>query len=78
MEYIEIIGDILGYLVPGVIVLLGIIAAIRVVIKTRRGEGIDVPPVGVANDLPSSVTGMNKHFDSEVLNNDQHKKRGGE
>ena len=78
MEYIEIIGDILGYLVPGVIVLLGIIAAIRVAIKTMRGERIDVPPVGVANDLPNSVTGMNKHFDSEVLNNDQHKKRDGE
>lgn len=23
----------------------------------------DIPPVGVMNDLPSSVTGMNKHRD---------------
>lgn len=23
----------------------------------------DIPPVGVMNDLPSSVTGMNKHSD---------------
>ena len=40
-----------------------LIAIIRIVIKTRRGDHIDVPPVGVMNDLPSSVTGINKHND---------------
>ena len=45
------------------IALLTAIAIIRIVIKTRRGDHIDVPPVGVMNDLPSSVTGINKHND---------------
>ena len=72
MELIEIIGDMLGYIVPGAFALLGLIAAIRVVIKTMRGERIDVPAVGVVKDLPGSVTGVNKHLDSEVLNNNQH------
>ena len=45
------------------IALLTAIAIIRIVIKTRRGDHIDVPPVGVMNDLPSNVTGINKHND---------------
>ena len=45
------------------IALLTAIAIIRTVIKTRRGEHIEVSPVGVMNDLPSSVTGINKHDD---------------
>ena len=45
------------------IALLTAIAIIRIVIKTRRGDHIDVPPVGVMNDLPSSVTGISKHND---------------
>ena len=47
-------------------VVLGIIVAIAVVrtlIKKSRGESISVPPVGVMNDLPSSVTGINNHND---------------
>ena len=31
--------------------------------RTDKGESISVPPVGVMNDLPSSVTGINKHND---------------
>ena len=45
---------------------LGIIVAIAVVrtlIKKSRGESVKVPPVCVMNDLPSSVTGINKHDD---------------
>ena len=30
---------------------------------TRQPFKGDIPPVGVMNDLPSSVTGMNKHRD---------------
>ncbi len=56
-------SDILGIVMGVLIALLTAIAIIRIVIKTRRGDHIDVPPVGVMNDLPSSVTGINKHDD---------------
>jgi hypothetical protein len=56
-------SDILGIVMGVLIALLTAIAIIRIVIKTRRGGHIDEPPVGVMNDLPSSVTGINKHDD---------------
>ena len=40
-----------------------VIALIRTLMKASKGESINVPPVGVMNDLPSSVTGINKHYD---------------
>ena len=40
-----------------------VFAIIRSFVRARRGERIDMPPVGVTNDLPSSVTGINKHDD---------------
>ena len=43
--------------------LLTVAAIIRIIVKAARGERIDVPHVGVMNDLPSSVTGINKHDD---------------
>ena len=55
--------DLLGIIIGVLLALLTSIAIIRIVIKTRRGDHIDVPPVGVMNDLPSSVTGINKHDD---------------
>ena len=70
--------EIVGYIFSGAFVLLGIIAAVRIAVKTSRGERIDVPAVGVAKDLPGSVTGINKHLDSEALNNNQQRKRDGE
>lgn len=78
MEFIESLGDILGYLVSGALVLLGIIAAVRVAIKTSRGERVDIPAVGYLNDLPSSVTGINKHLDSDAINVNQKNKNDGE
>ena len=63
METIFELSDILGIVMGVLIALLTAIAIIRIVIKTRRGDRIDVPPVGVMNDLPSSVTGINKHDD---------------
>ena len=44
-------------------ILLSAAAIIRIVVKAARGERIDVPPVGMMNDFPSSVTGINKHND---------------
>ena len=63
METIFELSDILGIIICVLPALLTAIAIIRIVIKTRRGGHIDVPPVGVMNDLPSSVTGINKHDD---------------
>jgi hypothetical protein len=63
METIFELSDILGIIICVLPVLLTAIAIIRIVIKTRRGGHIDGPPVGVMNDLPSSVTGINKHDD---------------
>ncbi len=63
METIFELSDILGIIIGVLLALLTAIAIIRTVIKTRRGEHIEVSPVGVMNDLPSSVTGINKHDD---------------
>ena len=63
METIFELSDILGIIICVLPALLTAIAIIRTVIKTRRGEHIEVSPVGVMNDLPSSVTGINKHDD---------------
>ena len=63
METVFEISDVLGIIIGVLLVLLTAIAIIRIVIKTRRGDHIDVPPVGVMNDLPSSVTGISKHND---------------
>ena len=63
METVFEISDVLGIIIGVLLVLLTAIAIIRIVIKTRRGDHIDVPPVGVMKDLPSSVTGINKHND---------------
>lgn len=72
------IGEIFGYVFEGSFILLGIIAAVRVAIKTWHGERVDIPAVGYLNDLPSSVTGINKHLDSEAINLNQQKKKDGE
>jgi hypothetical protein len=63
METIFELSDILEIIIGVLLALLIAIAIIRTVIKTRRGDHIEVPPVGVMNDLPSSVTGINKHDD---------------
>ena len=63
METIFEVSDILGIVIGVLLALLTAIAIIRSLIKIRRGGHIDVPPVGVMNDLPSSVTGINKHDD---------------
>lgn len=44
----------------GAIFLIGLIAAIRVIVAARKGKSIDVTPVGAMKDLPSSVTGIRK------------------
>ena len=75
METIFELSDLLGIIIGILLALLTSIAIIRIVIKTRRGDHIDVPPVGVMNDLPSSVTGINKHDDLVERNNERSTKK---
>ena len=75
METIFELSDLLGIIIGVLLALLTSIAIIRIVIKTRRGDQIDVPPVGVMNDLPSSVTGINKHDDLVERNNERSTKK---
>ena len=63
METVFEISDVLRIIIGVLLVLLTAIAIIRTIIKAERGERIEVPPIGVTNDLPSSVTGINKHDD---------------
>ena len=72
------IASIIGYIFEGAFILLGIIAAVRVALKTWRGERVDSPAVGYLNDLPSSVTGINKHADPDGINLNQKNKNDGE
>ena len=53
--------DLSGVLIFEAFGLLAAAAVIRSLIKVKRGKKIDITPVGVYNDLPSSVTGINKH-----------------
>jgi hypothetical protein len=43
------------------------LAVIRVIIKMKKREPINITPVGVFNDLPESVTGIkkNKNWEKE-------------
>ena len=75
METIFELSDILGIIIGVLLALLIAIAIIRTVIKTRRGDHIDVPPVGVSYDLPSSVTGINKHNDMVERSNERAEKK---
>lgn len=62
MEWLLKVLDTIG-IIGLLFILLSAAAIIRIVVKAARGERIDVPPIGVTNDLPSSVTGINKHDD---------------
>ena len=63
MEIKDIIGYIFEYGTIAFFFGLGLLAVIRTYRKAKRGESTSIPTVGVMNDLPSSVTGINKHDD---------------
>ena len=63
IDAFEYIADKLGIILGAILGIVGIIALIRTLLKASKGESISIPPVGVMNDLPSSVTGINKHDD---------------
>ncbi len=70
MEWLLKILDTVG-IIGILFFLLSVAAIIRIVVKAARGERIDVPPVGVMNDLPSSVTGINKYNDMAERSNER-------
>lgn len=63
IDILEFISDKIGIIMGVVLGIIIAIAVVRTLIKKSRGESISIPPVGVMNDLPSSVTGINKHND---------------
>jgi hypothetical protein len=71
IDVMEVIADKLGLLMGAAFGIIVVIAVIRSLVKVSRGESISVPPVGVMNDLPSSVTGINKHDDMSERSNER-------
>lgn len=61
MEIIEMLVDHIGMVFGVLLVILLLIASVRSVIKYRKGQKVSIPPVGIAKDLPGSVTGINKY-----------------
>lgn len=48
-----------------IIAVITVLAVVRTLIKMKKKRAINVTPVGVFNDLPESVTGMNKNKEWE-------------
>jgi hypothetical protein len=63
IDAFEYIADKLGIILGAILGIVGIIALIRTLLKASKEESISIPPVGVMNDLPSSLTGINKNND---------------
>ena len=76
IEALEFISDKLGIVMAAAIGIIVIIVLIRTLLKASRGESISVPPIGVMNDLPSSVTGINKHNDMTERSSERANKKG--
>ena len=60
---LDFLDEYAGIIIFAFFGLLTAAAVIRSLIKVKKGEKIDITPVGVYNDLPSSVTGLNKYKD---------------
>lgn len=71
IEALEFISDKIGILMGAVLSIIVVIALIRTLLKASKGESISVPSVGVMNDLPSSITGINKHNDMSERSNER-------
>ncbi|MBQ3370677.1 MAG: hypothetical protein IJG48_06655 [Mogibacterium sp.] len=63
IEVLEFIADKIGTIIGVVLGIIVVLALIRTLMKASEGESISEPTVGVMNDLPSSLTGINKHND---------------
>lgn len=74
-QFIEIFANIFDHIITYAFILLVVAALGRAIYKTIKGESITIPSVGVANDLPSSVTGINKHNDIHERSGERHDKK---
>ena len=63
IDTLEFISDKIGIIMGVILGIIVVIAIIRTLLKASKGESISIPPVGAMNDLPSNVTGINKHND---------------
>lgn len=70
-DVFEIVADKIGLIMEVAFGIIVAVAIVRTLIKSSRGESIEVPPVGVLNDLPGSVTGINRHNDISDRNNER-------
>ena len=52
--------DYFGYILGGLLTVLCVVALIRVLKKSKKGESVHIEPVGVFQDLPDTVTGLGK------------------
>ena len=57
LDFLDESSGLIFSVIFGVITAL---AVIRVIIKMKKREPINITPVGVFNDLPESVTGIKK------------------
>jgi hypothetical protein len=71
IEALEYISDKIGIIMAAVLAVIIVIAILRTLLKASRGESVSVPPVGVLNDLPGSLTGINKHNDLAERGNER-------
>ncbi len=64
LDFLDESSGLIFFVIFGVITAL---AVIRVIIKMKKREPINITPVGVFNDLPESVTGIkkNKNWEKE-------------
>ncbi len=60
MDMIAVLYDCLGYILGGLVAVICIIALVRVLKKSKKGETVHIEPVGVFQDLPDTVTGLGK------------------
>lgn len=75
IEALEYTSDKIGIIMGAAFAVIIAIAVIRTAVKASRGESVRVPPVGVLNDLPCSITGVNKHDDLAERSNERSEKK---
>lgn len=73
IKVLEFIADNSGIAYGVLFAVLIIAVIVRVIAKTHRGEKVEITPVGIVNDLPDSVTGMNKYSDALTAEDNQEK-----
>ena len=60
IKVLEFMADYTGYALAALFAVIIVLVIIRLIIKAKRKERITITPVGIANGLPDSITGMNR------------------